>query len=782
MLKSLLSTIGFILLTSSLIGQSIVGTIKGTVVEEGTLQPLEGIAVMLSPFDSGTGVETDSMGRFEFAEMEVGLFDLAFISLTHTDYVLKEVWVRSGKETAVEIELKPLVYQLSGQVEVVRSVPERIGTRSFTVEQSLRYAATFSDPARLVTAYPGVAAVNDQANHISVRGNNPNANKWLIEGMEIVSPNHLSTAGTPNDLPTLSGGGVNMLSTQMLRRSSFHNGVLPGDLSNATGGIMDMRLRKGNDTETEWTAQAGLIGIDLASEGPLSKKNRSSYLVNYRYSTLGLLSAMGVDLSDERIRFQDLSLHLNFPVTDRFQLKVFGLGGMSNNELEAEQDTALWEFDSDSTFVDHDAHMVALGTTMFYSISDNTTVEFGAIYSSSEQERKKGTGDFYEDEGFVVFFADNLNNRKLTSRMIFRTRHSNKWTAQYGVTALADKVTAFNQVDEFSTADGIYARPFMIQNYRVNDKLSLNLGLAYATWSLSNDAVIEPTLEMGYRVTDSDRISLRVGQRAQTPDLHLIVNRYPADSLIISRNNYDHLGFTRSNDVVLGYDHQFSNGLSLRCEGFYQKIMDIPGSSNDSLAIDEGGYACSSSLFNNWNSRLDGVVENDRSAQMVGGEISVSQSFRNNTFYNGNVSVFESTYGGDEGTSASSRWDIGYTANLSGGKEFVKKKERVTRTWGITGRLNFMGGAKYTPEVIGSNGSVTTEAPFSGQYDQFYRLDLRVYLKTDKEKKTGMWSLDLQNATNAMNGFYDYYDTRKDEVITKYQLGIIPNFSYRLEF
>jgi len=72
--------------------------------------------------------------------------------------------------------------------------------------------------------------------------------------------------------------------------------------------------------------------------------------------------------------------------------------------------------------------------------------------------------------------------------------------------------------------------------------------------------------------------------------------------------------------------------------------------------------------------------------------------------------------------------------------------------------------------------------PFSDQYDQFYRVDLRVYWRKDKEKKTGVLALDIQNVTNARNGFYDYYDTRKDEVVTEYQLGIIPNLSYRIEF
>ncbi len=72
--------------------------------------------------------------------------------------------------------------------------------------------------------------------------------------------------------------------------------------------------------------------------------------------------------------------------------------------------------------------------------------------------------------------------------------------------------------------------------------------------------------------------------------------------------------------------------------------------------------------------------------------------------------------------------------------------------------------------------------PYSAQLATYYRLDLRVYLKREHQGRTGMWALDLQNATNAQNEAYRYFDTRKDEVVTKYQLGLIPNLSYRIEF
>jgi hypothetical protein len=167
--------------------------------------------------------------------------------------------------------------------------------QAITPEQTLRYAATYLDPARVATSFAGVAAANDQANGLVVRGNSPNSMQWRLEGVEIVNPNHLSNAGTFSDRPTSTGGGVNILSTQLMGTSYFMSGPFPAQYGNATSAILDMTLRKGNNEKHEFTAQAGLIGLDIAAEGPLSKSNRGSYLVNYRYSFTGLLGAMGVN-------------------------------------------------------------------------------------------------------------------------------------------------------------------------------------------------------------------------------------------------------------------------------------------------------------------------------------------------------------------------------------------------------------------------------------------------------------------------------------------------------
>jgi len=193
--------------------------------------------------------------------------------------LLSEVLVQSGKENVLDVFLKKAMSEI--QEIVVKStvrdfqrgalVPEIL-----TIEETLRMPSTFYDPARLTFTYAGVANTNDQANNMTIRGNTPNSMSWRLEGVEIVNPNHLTGAGTFSDRTTQAGGGVNILSAQMLGTSTFYKGAFPVNYGNVLSGIMDMQLRKGNNEQLEFTGQIGLIGIDLAAEGPMSKNSESS--------------------------------------------------------------------------------------------------------------------------------------------------------------------------------------------------------------------------------------------------------------------------------------------------------------------------------------------------------------------------------------------------------------------------------------------------------------------------------------------------------------------------
>ncbi len=314
-------------------------SLSGKVIDATTTIALPGASVQVFIADSSMSSTTDANGTFRIADLPTGIHRVRASFVGYAPAEIAEVWVRAGKEESIELTMQRSASEL-GEAEVRATAPQRldaIGTHVLTVEKSLRYPGTFFDPARLAMSFAGVASTNDQANHFSVRGNGPVGNAWLLEGAEIVNPNHTGNAGTQNDLPTLSGGGTTILSAQMLGTSRLLLGGFSAPYGNALGGIMDMQLRSGTKERHAFTVQAGLIGIDLCAEGPFKKGKGASYLINYRYSTLGLLGAMGVALGDEKITFQDCHFMFPFRLRTKPRLIFLAWGGTRRNLRE------LWE-------------------------------------------------------------------------------------------------------------------------------------------------------------------------------------------------------------------------------------------------------------------------------------------------------------------------------------------------------------------------------------------------------------------------------------------------------
>ena len=356
--------------------------------------PLIGASVQLLPTRPAIGTTTNETGGYVLESVAVGRYQLRVSFIGYEQVIVQEVLVESGKEVVLDIQLLETATALDAIV--VRASrdyqrgPAKLSNYRLSVEETRRFPATFNDPARLTLAYPGVANANDQANNLIIRGNAPGGMLWQLEGLEIVNPNHLSNAGTFSDRPAQNGGGVNILSAQMLGTSTFLTGAFPAGFGNALSGVMDMQLRKGNHSDTEFTAQAGLIGLELAAEGPLSKTSSASYLLNYRYSTIGLLTQLGVDFGEEAINFQDVAFHLALPTTGAGNFRIFGMGGKSENIFEAVRDTASWELEKDRFDIKATSKMGALGLVHQIGLSNKTVLHSAIVGSAFDTNRSGG--------------------------------------------------------------------------------------------------------------------------------------------------------------------------------------------------------------------------------------------------------------------------------------------------------------------------------------------------------------------------------------------------------
>lgn len=749
--------------------QATTAALTGRISDADSDRPLHGAHVLLWVGDTLIGATTDTAGIYRFAAVPTGIHTVEARAMGYWTDLAREVWVRAGREERVDLALRRHPNELV-MVEVYGAAPQRLlplGTVPLTVEQSLRYPATFFDPARLAMSHAGVSSTNDQANHLSIRGNGPAVNAWLLEGAEIVNPNHLTNAGTATDRPTLSGGGTTILSAQLLGTSRLLLGGFGAQYGNALGGIMDLRLRPGTTARPSFTAQAGLIGIDLAAEGPFRKGGKASYLINYRYSTLGLLSAMGVALGDEAITFQDIAFHLNLPLGARTQLTIFGMGGSSSNRFAA-KDSTEWEVDKDSQNIDYTGLVGVAGLTLRQAVGANAVWRTTAVISRNQQERVE-EGPFFARRGARFTVRNALAEQKLAVHSYLRGKWSPRTAYQVGANILERKVEKDDLFSE--NVVGWLLRPYAELDHAITDRLRAELGLGWSYYTPNGSEVLEPRLALRYGLRKGRSISLAAGQRGMLPQ----VQSFPVRGFGIIPDNRN-VGITRAQDLVLAYDHPFNPQVVLHAEAFVQRQVHVP-------VGDRSGFSAGSlstlSMVNVWNELYYTLYAGLGEATNAGLELGLAHGFHRGLFYQVNATLLDARYTDFSGREHNSRWNTGGMGNVVLGREWEKQGADAKRTWGVNGRVNVSGGQRYTP--VPDNPGVVPGS-FSAQNATYHRVDLRVYRKREHKERTGMWSLDLLNVLNTQNEAFRYYDYRQRQVLTQYQLGLIPNLSYRVEF
>ncbi|MBC7867114.1 MAG: TonB-dependent receptor, partial [Gloeobacteraceae cyanobacterium ES-bin-316] len=357
--------------------------IKGVLLDADSKKPLEGATINL--LNTGSKTLSDQAGQFYFNQVPVGRQALEITMMGYENKQVAEIVVSSGKEVSLTISLTEKISRL-GEVTVLstknRIKPNNefatVSARSFSVEDTKRYPAAAFDPGRMAQNFAGVSNNGDGSNEIVVRGNSPRGVLWRLEGIEIPSPNHFGSLGN-------TGGAISMLSSSTMGSSDFYTGAFPAEFGNATSGAFDLNFRNGNKDKKEYSFMLGLLGVEAAAEGPFKKGSQSSYLVNYRYSTVSLLEDF-LDLGGVSPDYQDLSFKLNFPTTRAGTFSFFGLGGINQAVKKPVNDSTKWTDDDPNFVLDAPGKLGVAGLTHQFFITKNSFVK--TIFSVSGQSAK----------------------------------------------------------------------------------------------------------------------------------------------------------------------------------------------------------------------------------------------------------------------------------------------------------------------------------------------------------------------------------------------------------
>ena len=770
-------------------------TLGGFVRDADNGQPLGGAALVLHfdptggkspqvPFERDT--VSDGSGMFRFEGLTPGYYRLAVSAPDYEAQTLLEISVAAGKEQTLHITLRRSVTALPEltitsdpagrrRQQVLAEIP-------LTREQTLRFPATFFDPARLAMAYPGVANNDDQANGLIVRGNNPASLRWRLEGVDVVNPNHQPNAGTFSDRPAAAAGGVLMFSAQLLDNSALLTGSYPAGYGDATGGMMDVYLRRGNAQQRELTAQIGLIGLDVAAEGPFNKKKNSAYLANYRYSTVGLLGQMGISFGDEQIDFQDFSFKLSYSDRRGGEWSFFGLGGLSNNRFKPKSDSVDIQQYKDFFNIDFKSRTGVLGLSYAGLLGGQTRFRLAAVWSAQDSRR--------ETSGLGLRDADEqLESRTGLSLSLFRKLNGQNRLSAGALGQLIDysgEATANSALRYTGQVQMISLQPWANWEWRSgNERWNSHVGvhsniLHYTNGPGSVAPALEPRLSLGWRLDAQQRLTLAYGYHSQMNPLWYLAEEIPAVPSGDGPFPHRDQGLVRAHHLGLKYARTLRDHWVFKTELFWQWLRDIPVASVAPSTL---------SLLNVSELQSFARLEAKGTGENKGVELSLERYFTKGWFLAANTTLFRSQYTDLAGQQRSTRWDLGHIANLTTGKEWmIRNKGGRHRRFGLNGRLVWAGGQKAMPvdaaaSALRQTTVFETDKGFSIRQPDFFRLDLRIYWKRSLgDRRNSTFAMDFQNATLQQNTAYQYYDPFTKKVETKYQLGLIPNLSWRLEF
>lgn len=757
-------------------------TLRGIVKDQVLQKPLEGATVTVT--GSEQPVVTGSGGVFRFTAVAVGLRQVVVTCVGYNDIVIDNIAVSAGKETVMNIDMERSV-ELQREVEVVaKSRKNRplndmsmVSARAFSVEETQKYAAAVNDPLRMTTSFAGVVSADDGNNEIVIRGNAPTGLLWRMEGVDIPNPNHFSVAGT-------SGGGVSILSSQLLSNSDFVTGAFSAEYGNALSGVFDLKLRKGNNEKREYTVQAGLLGLNLAAEGPFARGYKGSYLVNYRYSTLQLLHKLGIDLAGGGVtNFQDLSFNIYLPTKGIGEFTLFGFGGLSSQEQTIEKDSSKWESEGDRYGGSFKANTGAAGATHSIHAGERTFIKSSLAYSHTENAENEL---YYEHSDELL---NTHHNTYTTRKLILSSVVNHQFDARHVVRAgtivsrlyfdyyQKSRENPGMPVEErINMSDATQTvQAFAQWQFRPVRRLTLSGGLHYLTLRLNNSSSLEPRASVKYEPDRKNALAFGFGMHSQVQALGVYFAKTTGEAGETVQPNRN-LGFTRSAHYVLSYGHSFNSKLRFKTELYYQRLSGVPVSMYDSITF---------STLNITGDYVTDPLVNNGTGRNYGIDFSLERHLGNNIYFLLNHSFYEAKYRAADGRERNTRFNGNFVSNFTGGKEFLLNEGR--REIGVNMKMILAGGFRRTPIDAAASAEkgytvFIEEDAFSLQNPAYFRTDLRLSMKWNREGRTSTLSLDVQNLTNRLNLYNQYFDPHKNEVVNNYQTGLIPVLNYKLDF
>jgi hypothetical protein len=806
-----LTSLLFAIFASVVFSQNLTQTVRGTIIDTDSKLPLIGAQIVILGTDPLIGTNTDVDGKFRLENIPLGRIALQLSYVGFEDKTIPNIVVNSGKEVVLNLTMEESFETLSEVVVIANKNKgaalndmSLISARSVSIEQTERYAGSFNDPSRILSNFAGVTNTQDGSNDIIVRGNSPKYIQWRLEGLEITNPNHFA------DQNSISGG-ISALNANLLASSDFYTGAFSPEYGDVLSGVYDVNMRAGNNEKFESTFGFGLLGTDFTFEGPFKKGYGGSFLVNYRYSTISLVSDLGLADIGGLLKFQDASFKVVLPTKNIGTFSLFGLGGKSSFFLE-DVKPDLWDTPGDASLrpdiiedYDKGSILANFGVKHVMPINDNSYIKTSLSYSSNNIDddvfESKTTKLYDERDEFLrdsilstkVNYQGRLKNSAYRGAITYNNKLNAKNKIQIGTKySLFDYDNNQSRLQENGTTrfavvdfkeNMSTVRNFISWKHRLNEDITIVSGIQNMNVLLNNKSTFEPRLAVKWKLNNTSSLNAGYGKHSTMESIHNYFTKVELEDGNVTEPNKD-LGLLKAHHFVLGYEKRFTKNLMVKAEVYYQGLYDLPVENSDTsyyATINEGiDY------------RYVDLV-NEGTGKNYGIELTLERFLANNYYFLLNGSLYNSKYKSLEGKERNTQYNGNYLVNFLVGKEFQGLGKKKNQSLSLNGKIFYGGGKRIVPLLRDGQGGLAVdpennnywdfEKAYENKLEDVYQITISASYKWNKPKSTHEIFMNLDNVTNTKGNVSEYYDESEPNSTGHLtQFGFFPNLMYRVNF
>lgn len=766
--------------------------IEGQVVDLFSKEPIADATIELLNTTPPQLVRSNEYGRFRIEALQAGRYKLLVSHPNYQETFIPDIVVTSGQNVVLRVNIQEQV-QREDEGEKTQELKQKLraqqaskqqnissklvltGIRPFTINEVERYTGARDDVKRLVSNFAAVRSYGAELNELVVRGLPGSQMRYMIDGLPVQNISHV---GSPNS----TGGIFPLLNQNLMGNSSFLVGGYSADYMNTASGVFDIRLREGNQSNTQITAQLSVNGLEATAEGPLSKKTGASYMVSYRHALFPILEALNINIIDAAPSYQDLHLKFDLPTKKAGTFSLFATGGLGDLNLRLSPVAVAPHQNSEIAWINSFA---GLSHRLSLSPKTNWETTLGTNYMSydSALDSLSPQGGFFDKSSTLyqstwtsLNTAFNIRLKpfiRLRTGLLSTLQNLNYEVAQSG--DILGTVINYRGLNHYSQAFAQYYHEW-------TERLSSSVGFNIGYYSLNERLFYSARLALRYQLSPKQNLSFSYAHIPNINPLFASLQEYQDAQGQLRRLNQG-LDFAKTRQFTLEYNYNPNHEWLIRFSAYAYLWRDIPISTDSSAPIVLNDVM--SVDLQSLTMRLP-QMDNLGLGRQWGTELSIEKYFARSFYMLFTGSFFDVQYRNILGEWNNSAYNSRYIASLLLGKELIFNKEKG-HAFTFDARAFYTGGFYYTPFDEQASAAAAAHVPDYSRYMQArgennLRFDCKLGVRINSKRVTHVFFIDAYNILNTFNTNAMRYDYLNERSYNWQNTGRLLFITYRARF